>query len=365
VGPAHAAVAELEQEARELAASRRERQQALLAAERELLESENALKASAARVQQLRDQISEEGMTVLPDGRVQAPAPQRRRPEDRDHDEDADDDEEDAMPAARLVLHAPRPAAGGERRERQDDGDQALVGEALPVPIRGGAEVDTAALRTRINELRGEIRALGPVNVDALEDLSDEQERHDYLVDQVADLEAAEGELREAIRELRKLIRARFVETFAVVNERFGEYFARFFGGGHAELTLTDEGDDGEESEPGVDITAQPPGKRVANLSVLSGGERSMTSVALLFALLSVNPAPVVVLDEVDAALDEANVGRFVDTLRELSDRTQFIVVSHNRRTIEAGDALYGVSMADDSSSQVLSLRLADVPAAS
>jgi chromosome segregation protein len=219
-------------------------------------------------------------------------------------------------------------------------------------------------LRSRINELRSAIRALGPVNVDALDDLTDEQERHDYLVDQVADLEAAEGELREAIRELRRLIRARFVETFAVVNERFGEYFARFFGGGQAELTLTGDGEEGDrddESEPGVEIMAQPPGKRIANLSVLSGGERSMTSVALLFALLSVNPAPVVVLDEVDAALDEANVGRFVDTLAELSDRTQFIVVSHNRRTIEAADALYGVSMSEDSTSQVLSLRLADL----
>ncbi|MCC6236611.1 MAG: AAA family ATPase, partial [Dehalococcoidia bacterium] len=137
---------------------------------------------------------------------------------------------------------------------------------------------------------------------------------------------------------------------------------AKFFGGGVAELKLlTEQGDE----EPGVEISAQPPGKRIASLNVLSGGERSLTSVALLFALLSVNPAPVCVMDEVDAALDEANVGRFVETLKELTGRSQFIVISHNRRTIEAADALYGVSMGDDSTSRVLSLRLDALPAAS
>jgi chromosome segregation protein len=220
-------------------------------------------------------------------------------------------------------------------------------------------------VRGRITELRAEIRALGPVNVDALEDLSAEQARFEFLTGQVSDLEGAEAELREAIRDLRKLIRERFVETFHLVNERFSTYFTRFFGGGQAELRLIEPDAEDGDAEPGVDIFAQPPGKRISNMAVLSGGERSMTSVALLFALLSVNPAPMVVLDEVDAALDEANVGRFVDTLLELRDRTQFVVISHNRRTIEAGDAIYGISMGDDSTSQVLSLRLADLPRAS
>ena len=110
---------------------------------------------------------------------------------------------------------------------------------------------------------------------------------------------------------------------------------------------------------------AQPPGKRVSSLNVLSGGERSMTSVALLFSLLAVNPAPVCILDEVDAALDEANVGRFVDTLKELTERSQFIVITHNRRSVEAADTIYGVSMGDESTSQVLSLSVADLPRAS
>ncbi len=369
VGPTHAAVAELEQENRELAATRRERQQALLSAERELLESENAAREAASRVQRLLEQVAEEGMEVLPDGRVH-PLPVVRASADdaaSDDDEDAADGDEDDDDEAQ-VFDAPR----GPRLEQEDDGvevelfEEALLVE-LPEPIRGGADVDTEELRGRINVLRSEIRALGPVNVDALEDLSEEQERHDYLTAQVADLEAAEVELRDAIRELKKLIRERFTETFALVNERFSEYFRRFFGGGQAELRLTDDGNPDEpeeDAEPGVEIMAQPPGKRVSSLNVLSGGERSMTSVALLFSLLSVNPAPMVVLDEVDAALDEANVGRFVDTLRELRDRTQFIVISHNRRTIEAGDSIYGVSMGEDSTSQVLSLRLADLPAA-
>jgi len=329
IGPAHALVAELTSEERELTASRGDSQRTVLGVEREMMESENRLRRAAERLQSLEREITEEGMQVLADGSVK-PLPK----------------------AATAEGDAPR----SEFDEDSDD-EEVLVGS---VPLRGGAEVDVVALRERITELRAEIRALGPVNVEAVEELTTEQERFDFLTTQVADLEAAEAELREAIRELKKLIREQFVETFHLVNERFGVYFTRFFGGGQAELRLLENEDD-PEAEPGVDIFAQPPGKRITNMAVLSGGERSMTSVALLFALLSVNPAPMVVLDEVDAALDEANVGRFVDTLLELRDRTQFVVISHNRRTIEAGDAIYGISMGDDSASQVLSLRLQDL----
>lgn len=331
VGPAHAAVAELAEEERTLAAARGDQQRALLAAERELLEGEHALRQAAERVTKILAEIAAEGMAVQPDGTVRALSP------------------------------LPAPAAAGT------DEDSVQAEPGLPAPVRGGAELVLEDVRTRINDLRSEIRSLGPVNVEAVEDLAAEEERYTFLSTQVADLEAAEVELRQAIRDLKKLIRVRFVETFEVVNERFGEYFRRFFGGGQAELRLiVPEEVEGEEQEreAGVEIVAQPPGKRISNLAVLSGGERSMTSVALLFALLSVNPAPVVVLDEVDAALDEANVRRFVDTLHELRERTQFVVISHNRHTIEAADAIYGISMGDDSTSQVLSLRLADLPKA-
>ena len=331
VGPAHAATADLSSEERELAAARGDVQRALLAAEREMLESENRLRQAAERVQRLHAELTEENMIVQADGTVRPEKP--------------------------IV----RPLAGlGDADGDDEDGDLVSAGE-MPA-VRGGAEVDVPALRARITEIRAGIRALGPVNVEAMEDLTAESERHDFLVGQVADLEAAEVELRDAIRDLKKLIRTKFVETFHVVNERFGEYFTRFFGGGQAELRLVEADTDDEDAEAGVDIFAQPPGKRISNLTVLSGGERSMTSVALLFALLSVNPAPVVVLDEVDAALDEANVTRFVGTLLELRERTQFVVISHNRRTIEAADAIYGVSMGDDSASRVLSLKLAQLP---
>ncbi|MQC48075.1 MAG: chromosome segregation protein SMC, partial [Chloroflexi bacterium] len=332
IGPAHAAAAEVSAEERELAAARGDAQRLLLSAEREMLESENRLRQQAERVQRLLREITEEGMEIRDDGSV--------------------------VPLPKAVSNG---AVGGDFDEVEEEAAEL----ALPSPIRGGAEVDVETMRGRITELRAEIKALGPVNIDALEDLSAEQERFDFLTGQVADLEAAEVELREAIRDLKKLIRARFVETFHVVNERFGVYFTRFFGGGQAELRLIEGDPEDQDAEPGVDIFAQPPGKRISNMAVLSGGERSMTSVALLFALLSVNPAPVVVLDEVDAALDEANVGRFVDTLLELRDRSQFVVISHNRRTVEAADAIYGVSMGDDSTSQVLSLKLASLPQAS
>jgi chromosome segregation protein len=329
VGPAHASVAQREEEERELTTSRHDLQRTLLQAEREMLTSEAAVREQAQRVTQLLEQVKEEDMELLEDGRVIPRIVESS--------------------AAALV-----DAVGGEVAVIEAAVEEPIQAE-LPVSMAGGAEMDIPELSDRIHELRGSIRSLGPVNLEALEDLSEEAERHEFLTGQIDDLEAAEAELRDAIRELRKLIRERFVETFEVVNERFGEYFTRFFGGGQAELRLL-QSEEEPETEPGVEIYAQPPGKRVASLNVLSGGERSMTSVALLFALLAVNPAPMVVLDEVDAALDEANVGRFVNTLKELRERTQFVVISHNRTTIEAGDAIYGVSMGDDSTSQVLSL---------
>jgi chromosome segregation protein len=317
VGPAHAALADALGEQRELSATRGDAQARLLGAERETLSAEAELRQCAQHVQTLFTQIADEGLVPQPDGSMRSAA-----------------EANGATPAL-----------------------------AVAAPAAGAAEVDPEALRTRISDLRAEIRALGPVNIDALDDLSEERERHRFLTAQVGDLESAEVELRGAIRDLEKLIRSRFDETFAQVNANFEQYFQRFFGGGAATLRIIEPEEEGGEA--GVEITAQPPGKRIASLSVLSGGERSLTSVALLFALLAVNPAPVCVLDEVDAALDEANVGRFVDTLQELIARSQFIIITHNRRTVEAADTIYGVSMGDESTSQVLSLSVADLPVAS
>ena len=226
--------------------------------------------------------------------------------------------------------------------------------------MRGGAQVDPVALKERISELRTEIRGLGPVNVEAQADYAENRERHDYLSGQLTDLREAESSLQQAIEELERIIKERFSATFHEVNREFGRYFQTFFGGGQAELALTRPD---EHGLAGVEIIAQPPRKRVRTLAMLSGGERSLTAVALLFALLHIHPSPICVLDEVDAALDEANVDRFTAALRDLAQRTQFIIITHNRRTIEMADTIYGVSMGEDSTTSVLSLRLNDVVA--
>ena len=347
VAPARAALTEAEAAERELAATRGDSQTRLFAAERELLEAQSTLRELAGRVRGLEQQIAGEGLVLHPDGSVRRPRSEFSPPPG----------EPPGVGGETGVAPAPSPAPPGPH------GTQGVLAGVLPVPASGGAEVDTAELRARISELRGEIRALGPVNVEALTDLGGERERHDFLSGQIADLESAEAQLREAIADLERGIRERFDETFGLVNGHFGEYFRRFFGGGRAELVVVEPED--EDGEAGVDVRAQPPGKRISSLAMLSGGERALTSVALLFALLAVNPAPLCVLDEVDAALDEANVGRFVETLREMCERSQFIVITHNRGTIEAADAIYGVSMGEDSVSRVLSLRLADLPQAS
>jgi chromosome segregation protein len=230
------------------------------------------------------------------------------------------------------------------------------VGEQgrLP-PIRGAAEVDVETLRSHALELRRQIRGLGPVNEQAHTDYTENKERFDFLQGQVDDLTGSEATLHEAIDELEGTIRERLKTTFAVVDREFSRYFEAFFNGGKAHLSLTQPDD---FANTGIDIVAQPPGKRVNTLAMLSGGERTLTSLALLVALLEAHPSPICVLDEVDAALDETNVGRFVDTLQELGKKTQFILITHNPRTIEAADSIYGVSMGSDSTSRILSLKL-------
>jgi chromosome segregation protein len=208
-----------------------------------------------------------------------------------------------------------------------------------------------------IARLRERLRRVGYVGEDAVADYERENAHQAYLREQLADVEGAAAALRELLADLRRTMRARFDETFAMVAAAFAQSFTTLFGGGTAQLVLT-AGDNG--AEPGIDIIAQPPGKRLQSLALLSGGERALTAAALLFAILKVNPVPFCLLDEVDAALDEANVVRFRERLRELAAQSQIIVVTHNRGTIEIADTLYGVSMGADGVSQVLSLRLSE-----
>ena len=225
------------------------------------------------------------------------------------------------------------------------------------IVLAGAAAVNQDALRARIADLRAQIRSLGPVNEQAPADYGESRERYDFLKGQVDDLQGSGQTLLGAIDELESNIRERLKTTFAVVDREFQRYFEAFFAGGSARLSLTQPDD---YANSGIEIVAQPPGKRVNTLAMLSGGERALTALALLLSLLEAHPSPVCVLDEVDAALDETNVGRFVEALRALEKKTQFIIITHNPRTIEAADAIYGVTMGADNTSRVLSLRLDD-----
>jgi chromosome segregation protein len=208
-----------------------------------------------------------------------------------------------------------------------------------------------------LGRLRRQIRSLGAINPDAPEQYAEAKERYDFLTSQRADLEAAREQLVEAIREIDLASRETFLRAFNEIASAFDEMFKKLFGGGTTELRLTDPED---ILETGIDIIVQPPGKRQQNLLLLSGGERALTAAAMLFALLKVRPSPFCVMDEVDAPLDESNVGRFADTLREFSHHTQFIVVTHNRGTMERADTLYGVTMEERGVSKVLSCTLGD-----
>jgi chromosome segregation protein len=213
-------------------------------------------------------------------------------------------------------------------------------------------------LETRLTQQRNRLRRLGPVNPEAKAEYESESQRYEFMTGQIQDLRAAETDLRHVIDELDELTRQEFSRTFEAVDKQFRAIFTRLFGGGSASLSLTDPDN---LVETGIEIDARLPGRRTQGLSLLSGGERSLTAIALVFALLKVSPTPVCVMDEVDAMLDEANVGRFRDLLSDLSKDTQFIVITHNRNTVQAADVIYGVTMGRDSTSQIISLRLDQV----
>jgi chromosome segregation protein len=217
-------------------------------------------------------------------------------------------------------------------------------------PLFGADEEKRAA------ELRGLIERMGEINLTAIEESEELQKRFDFLTEQKADLESAITELETAIERINRTSRRRFRETFDAVNAQFEAVFPRMFGGGRATLQLTDESD---MLETGIEIIANPPGKKVSqNIELLSGGEKALTAVSLLFAIFLVKPSPFCVLDEVDAPLDEANVGRFNQVVREMTDRSQFILITHNRRTMEIADRLCGITMEEPGVSRLVAVNL-------
>ena len=198
------------------------------------------------------------------------------------------------------------------------------------------------------------IEELGPVNLNAIEQFEEINERYTFLDEQRTDLREAKATLEQIIDEMDQEVKDRFKETFHAVQGHFSQVFKSLFGGGQAELRLTDD----NYLTAGVDIIVQPPGKKLQHLSLLSGGERALSAIALLFAMLKVRSAPFVILDEVEAALDEANVIRYAQYLRQLSDQTQFIVITHRKGTMEFSDRLYGVTMQESGVSKLVSVNL-------
>ena len=227
--------------------------------------------------------------------------------------------------------------------------------QELCVPFESGAE-----LRRQVSEVRGKIKALGNVNVSAIEEYAEVSQRYEFLRAQVGDVETSKAELQKLIAGLSDEMRAMFSESFAAINRNFGRIFAELFGGGTARLYLEDEAD---VLGSGISIEVAPPGKIIRNLSALSGGEQALVAISIYFAIFGVNPAPFCVLDEIEAALDDVNVTRFAQYLRRISSETQFIVITHRRGTMEEADVLYGVTMQEDGVSKVLKLDLEHVDA--
>ena len=266
---------------------------------------------------------------------------------------------EPVVPIAEPPADAAGEAAGGSLG---GEGAEASEGEA-PEPIglsRSDAEWATRPREERLRHLEEvgkRMHALGDVNVGAIEEHEELAERQRFLSEQKSDLENTVAQLREAIARINRASRKRFRETFDAVNERFQQNFPRLFRGGKASLALTEAED---VLDAGVDIVAQPPGKRLQNVNLLSGGEKTLTALALLVSLFQVHPSPFFLLDEVDAALDDANVGRFNEIVREMSSQSQFLVITHNKSTIEIADVLYGVTMEEKGVSKVVSVQLRD-----
>ena len=238
----------------------------------------------------------------------------------------------------------------------EEPDDQAEEGDAtFPDDTRPDATQKALSAEEAIARLRAKIDHLGPVNMMAIEQFDELETRHGFLTKQRQDLVDSIAQTSEAIKRIDETTRRRFAEAFAAINRNFQETFGTLFGGGRAGLTLLDEND---PLESGIEIIAQPPGKRLQSVQLLSGGEKALTAIALMFALFKYKPSPFCLLDEIDAPLDDANIGRFVEMLRSMQKHTQFILITHNRKTMEIADRLYGITMEEPGVSKLISVQL-------
>ncbi len=228
--------------------------------------------------------------------------------------------------------------------------------ELTPNNIEDYKKPENIAITTRrVNNLKQDIRELGSVNVDSIEEYKNQKQRYDFMCEQRLDLENTMAKLRNMIQEITDNMKTRFKEKMKIINQNFGQTFKELFGGGEARIKLEDETN---ILECGIDIEAQPPGKKLQSMGLLSGGERAFTAIALLFAILKMNPAPFCVLDEIEAALDDVNVNRYAEFLKKFAVNTQFLVITHRKGTMEAADTVYGVTMEEKGISKLLSMKL-------
>ena len=355
---AYSQIAALEQRARDAAARRTSLEESVAA----LAARSDACRAEIADIRQTR---ADSQTTIAQKEAEIREATQKRLARQQAETETlarartaADSREEMSREMARL---AERKAAAESEYDQTVaklwDEYQLSVGQAEALCV----EFDSLpALRAQVADLRGKIRALGSVNVSAIEEYKEVKARYDALVTQVTDVEESRNELSRMISKLSAQMREIFTDSFRAINENFGRVFAELFGGGEASLMLEDESD---VLSSGIGIRVAPPGKVIKNLEALSGGEQALVAISIYFAILAVNPAPFCILDEIEAALDDANVVRFAQYLRRVSDKTQFIVITHRRGTMEAANVLYGVTMQEDGVSKLLKLDLEQVDA--
>jgi chromosome segregation protein len=263
-------------------------------------------------------------------------------------------------PDARVIRRAVAAAAEdpeGDEVPADDAAVDAASGAEAVAADAAVAEAAQAAMTAEeaIAELRTQIERLGPVNMMAIQQYTEMDERRVFLSTQRKDLIDSIAQTNEAIRKIDETTHARFREAFTQINENFAQTFTTLFGGGKASITLLDEND---PLESGIDIVASPPGKRLQSVMLLSGGEKALTAISLMFAIFKYKPSPFCLLDEIDAPLDDANIGRFVEMLRGMLDRTQFIIITHSRKTMEIANRLYGVTMEEPGVSKVIALQM-------
>ncbi|MCH5197724.1 MAG: chromosome segregation protein SMC [Oscillospiraceae bacterium] len=314
------------------------------------------LEAAKGAARALRDQIAENNRSIgkLIEKREQT---EKAQVEARDA-EKAKNDEKERLGAETVRLE--------ERRltlEREEEETERKLYEEYSLTRREASEIakpieNAPAANKRLSELRAQIKALGNVNVAAIDEYKEVSQRYEFLSKQVEDVEKSKKELLKMIDELTQKMSELFLDRFNAINNAFKQTFTELFLGGSAELTLEDEND---ILECGINIKAQPPGKNVKNISLLSGGEKGLTAVALLFAILKVRPAPFCIFDEVEAALDDVNVGRYAQYVRMMTANTQFILITHRRGTMEEADILYGVTMSEHGVSKLLELNTAQL----